>query len=46
MNLHGYLARESVHYGSEEALDFTNIYLLLCPLLRPQGIPSTRSRTQ
>ena len=26
MNLHGYLARESVHYGSEEALDFTNIY--------------------
>ena len=26
MNLHGYLAREKVHYGSEEALDFTNIY--------------------
>jgi ribonucleoside-diphosphate reductase alpha chain len=26
MNLHGYLAREHVHYGSEEALDFTNIY--------------------
>lgn len=26
MNLHGYLARERVHYGSEEGLDFTNIY--------------------
>ena len=26
MNLHGYLARERMHYGSEEALDFTNIY--------------------
>ncbi|QNV36812.1 class 1b ribonucleoside-diphosphate reductase subunit alpha [Rothia terrae] len=26
MNLHGYLAREHVHYGSEEALDFTNMY--------------------
>lgn len=26
MNLHGFLAREGIHYGSEEALDFTNIY--------------------
>ncbi|WP_298455105.1 class 1b ribonucleoside-diphosphate reductase subunit alpha [uncultured Cellulomonas sp.] len=26
MNLHGYLARERVHYGSAEGLDFTNIY--------------------
>ncbi|WP_123307205.1 class 1b ribonucleoside-diphosphate reductase subunit alpha [Cellulomonas sp. PhB143] len=26
MNLHGYLARERVHYGSEAGLDFTNIY--------------------
>ncbi len=26
MNLHGYLAREKMHYGSEEALDFTNMY--------------------
>src|SRR4051812_7529534 len=25
MNLHGYLAREHVHYGSEEGLDFPNI---------------------
>lgn len=26
MNLHGYLAREKVHYGSEESIDFTNMY--------------------
>lgn len=26
MNLHGFLAREGIHYGSEEALDFTNMY--------------------
>ena len=26
MNLHGYLARERVLYGSEEGIDFTNIY--------------------
>ena len=29
MNLHGYLARERVFYGSEEALDFTNIYFYI-----------------
>ena len=28
MNLHGYLAREHVMYGSKEALDFTNMYFL------------------
>ncbi|WP_430593615.1 class 1b ribonucleoside-diphosphate reductase subunit alpha [Humidisolicoccus flavus] len=26
MNLHGFLGRERIFYGSEEALDFTNIY--------------------
>ena len=26
MNLHGYLARERIFYGSEEGMDFTNIY--------------------
>lgn len=26
MNLHGFLGQERIHYGSEEALDFTNIY--------------------
>ncbi|WP_066910665.1 class 1b ribonucleoside-diphosphate reductase subunit alpha [Millisia brevis] len=26
MNLHGFLARERIHYGSEEGVDFTNIY--------------------
>ncbi|RBP97836.1 ribonucleotide-diphosphate reductase subunit alpha [Bifidobacterium aemilianum] len=28
MNLHGFLARESIMYGSEEALDFTDIYFM------------------
>ncbi|WP_306452358.1 class 1b ribonucleoside-diphosphate reductase subunit alpha, partial [Bifidobacterium pullorum] len=28
MNLHGFLARERIHYGSEEALDFTDIYFM------------------
>lgn len=26
MNLHGYLVREHIFYGSEEGIDFTNIY--------------------
>lgn len=26
MNLHGFLAREHIHYGSAEGIDFTNIY--------------------
>lgn len=26
MNLHGYLAKEHIHYGSEEGVDFTNMY--------------------
>ncbi|MBT0565495.1 class 1b ribonucleoside-diphosphate reductase subunit alpha [Williamsia sp. CHRR-6] len=26
MNLHGYLARELIYYGSDEGIDFTNIY--------------------
>ena len=26
MNLHGFLGRERIHYGSEEGLDFTNAY--------------------
>ena len=26
MNLHGYLGKEKIHYGSEEGVDFTNIY--------------------
>lgn len=26
MNLHGYLGREKIYYGSPEALDFTNMY--------------------
>jgi ribonucleoside-diphosphate reductase alpha chain len=26
MNLHGYLGKERIHYGSEEGVDFTNMY--------------------
>ncbi|MGE7370320.1 class 1b ribonucleoside-diphosphate reductase subunit alpha [Neorhizobium sp. NPDC001467] len=26
MNLHGYLARERIYYGSDEGIDFTNMY--------------------
>ena len=26
MNLHGYLARERIHYGSAEGIDFTSVY--------------------
>jgi ribonucleoside-diphosphate reductase alpha chain len=26
MNLHGYLGKERIHYGSEEGIDFTDIY--------------------
>ena len=26
MNLHGYFGKERMHYGSEESIDFTNIY--------------------
>ncbi|NEG96397.1 class 1b ribonucleoside-diphosphate reductase subunit alpha [Bifidobacterium sp. SMB2] len=28
MNLHGFLAREHIQYGSDEALDFTDIYFM------------------
>lgn len=28
MNLHGYFAREEMFYGSEESLDFTNMYFM------------------
>lgn len=29
MNLHGYLAKNKIHYGSEEALEFTSAYFML-----------------
>ncbi|PIT69684.1 class 1b ribonucleoside-diphosphate reductase subunit alpha [Bartonella tribocorum] len=29
MNLHGFLAREQIYYGSPEAIDFTNIYFYI-----------------
>lgn len=29
MNLHGYLAKEHIYYGSEESVDFTNMYFYM-----------------
>jgi ribonucleoside-diphosphate reductase alpha chain len=47
MNLHGYLAREHVHYGSAEGLDFTNIYfytVLFHALRASNGIAKERGQ--
>ena len=46
MNLHGYLARERVHYGSEEGIDFTNIYFytVLFHALRASNEPRQGAR--
>jgi len=43
MNLHGYLARERVFYGSEEGVDFTNIYFytVLFHALRASNLIAT-----
>ena len=44
MNLHGYLARERIFYGSEEGIDFTNIYFYTVRVPRDPGIqPDRRS---
>jgi len=48
MNLHGYLARERIHYGSEEGLDFTNIYfytILFHALTASNKIAKERNKT-
>jgi len=48
MNLHGYLARERVYYGSEESIDFTNIYfytVLFHALTASNAIAIERGRT-
>ena len=29
MNLHGYLARENIHYGSEESIEFTSAFFMM-----------------
>ena len=43
MNLHGYLARERIFYGSEEGIDFTNIYFYT--VLSTRCARRTRSRS-
>ncbi len=48
MNLHGYLARERIHYGSDEGLDFTNIYfytVLFHALRASNALAIERGRT-
>ncbi|MDJ0338538.1 class 1b ribonucleoside-diphosphate reductase subunit alpha [Cryobacterium sp. PH31-O1] len=48
MNLHGYLARERVYYGSAESIDFTNIYfytVLFHALRASNAIAIERGRT-
>jgi len=48
MNLHGYLARERIHYGSEEGVDFTNIYfytILFHALTASNKIAKERNKT-
>ncbi len=46
MNLHGYLAREHIHYGSDEGVEFTSVYFAAvayhairtsCDLARERG---------
>ncbi|TFD25704.1 class 1b ribonucleoside-diphosphate reductase subunit alpha [Cryobacterium sp. TMS1-13-1] len=48
MNLHGYLARERIYYGSEESIDFTNIYfytVLFHALRASNALAIERGRT-
>ena len=48
MNLHGYLARERIYYGSDESIDFTNIYfytVLFHALRASNAIAMERGRT-
>ena len=48
MNLHGYLGKERIHYGSEEGIDFTNIYfytVLFHALSASNKIAGERSET-
>jgi ribonucleoside-diphosphate reductase alpha chain len=48
MNLHGYLARERIHYGSEEGIDFTNVYfysILFHALTASNKIAKERNKT-
>ncbi|WP_116083329.1 class 1b ribonucleoside-diphosphate reductase subunit alpha [Tropicimonas sp. IMCC34011] len=48
MNLHGYLARECIHYGSPEALDFTSVYfatVLFHALTASNALASERGKS-
>lgn len=47
MNLHGYLGRERIHYGSTEALDFTSVYFCAVAFhaLRTSNLIAIETRT-
>lgn len=48
MNLHGYFGREKIHYGSDEGIDFTNIYfytILFHALKASNTIATERGKT-
>ncbi len=46
MNLHGYLAREGIAYGSPEALDFTNLYFYAITLACTAYLDVAGTRTR
>ena len=46
MNLHGYLAREGIAYGSPEGLDFTNLYFYTITGMRCTSMMLARERNQ
>jgi ribonucleoside-diphosphate reductase alpha chain len=48
MNLHGFLAKNKIHYGSPEALEFTDIYFMLLnywTLVESNNISKERGET-
>jgi ribonucleoside-diphosphate reductase alpha chain len=48
MNLHGYLAKNKIHYGSPEAIEFTDIYFMLLnywTLIESNNIAKERNKT-
>ena len=46
MNLHGYLARERIYYGSDEGVDFTNIYFYTVLYHALAGVEPDRHRAR
>lgn len=48
MNLHGFLAKNKIHYGSPESIEFTDVYFMLLnywTLVESNNIAKQRNRT-